>query len=156
MEIKILYAGALFLVGWMWFFIFVRQFLFNIITAYPLIKKMRSLQDELIAIGASRYTTISLILCFVVAGIILTIVILLCPVHMLIGFAAGALVAFVMYINKLGPKTKATFETFCNGYYRFVPDDELRTAMYNKKFGQMKSRLKAMGLADSFIPEFKN
>lgn len=60
-----------------------------------------------------------------------------------------------MFWTKLTPENRPMFDTFCNGYYRFVPDDELRTAMYNKKTGQMKARLKSMGIQGSFIPEFK-
>jgi len=73
-----------------------------------------------------------------------------------IGFGIGALCALLMLVNRVSPATKSNFESFCLAYYRFVPDDELRTAMYNKKFSQVKSRLKAMGYKDSFVPEFKN
>ena len=47
------------------------------------------------------------------------------------------------------------FDSFCAAYYRFVPDDELRTAMYNKKPSQMKKRLHEMRISTDFIPEFK-
>lgn len=156
MEMKFLFAGAMFLGGWLWFYLFVRQFLFNILTAYPLIKKMRSLHEELIAIGARRYTTVSLSVCTVIMLAVLAVVIHFCKMYLALSFAGGALIAFFMMVTKLTPKNHPMFDTFCSGYYRFVPDDELRTAMYNKKLGQMKSRLKAMGIEGTFIPEFKD
>ena len=42
MPMKILGAGALLMAGWFWFYLFVRQFLFNFFTAYPLIKGMQA------------------------------------------------------------------------------------------------------------------
>lgn len=156
MEGKIIYIGALFLVGWLWMYLFGRQFLFNVFTAFPLIKKMQAIKDDLIAEGAKRYTSVSVGLCLVVSAIALAIVFLLCPIHLKIGFAIGAVCALLMLINRVSPATKSNFESFCLAYYRFVPDDELRTAMYNKKFSQIKARLKAMGFKDSFVPEFKN
>ena len=155
MEVKIIYAAALFLVGWLWFYLFGRQFFFNICTALPLIKKMKAIDNELVYPGAKKYTFVSLGLCLVVSVIVLALVIFICPLHLQIGFAVGALICLVMHLNKFGPNVKSNFESFCAAYYRFVPDDQLRTAMYNKKFGQMKARLKAMGHSDSFIPEFK-
>lgn len=155
MQMKILGAGALLMVGWLWFYLFVRQFLFNFFTAYPLIKKMRAAQDELIAIGAKRYTTVSVISCAVVCAIVIGIVVALCPWYFTACFFGGALVALFMYLPQLGPRNRAMFDTFCSAYYRFVPDDELRTAMYNRKPSQMKVRLHDMGVSDAFIPEFK-
>ena len=60
-----------------------------------------------------------------------------------------------MYIGRLSPKNRNMFDSFCAAYYRFVPDDELRTAMYNKKPSQMKKRLHEMRISPDFIPEFK-
>jgi len=156
MEVKIIYAGALFLVGWLWMYLFGRQFLFNIFTAFPLIKKMQTINGELISGNAKRYTIVSVGLCVVVSAIAIALVLFLCPIHLKIGFGIGALCALLMLVNRVSPATKSNFESFCLAYYRFVPDDELRTAMYNKKFSQVKSRLKAMGYKDSFVPEFKN
>lgn len=156
MEMQILWGGALFLVGWLWSYLFVRQIMFNFLTAYPLIKKMLSLNGELIAIGAKRYTTVSVLVNILFAGLSLFAVIHFCRLYQIICFSVGALVAFVMLIPRTKPSFPASFDIFCSGYYRFVPDDELRTAMYNKKPGQMKSRLKAMGIGGTFIPEFKN
>lgn len=155
MEFKILFGAALFLAGWLWCYLFIRQLMFNFMTALPLIKKMRSLKDELIAIGAQRYTVTSVAICTVIAGVLLFVVLHFCPLYQIICFALGAVIAFVMLIPRMKPSFPATFDSFCNAYYRFVPDDELRTAMYNRKSGQMKSRLKAMGVSGSFIPDFK-
>ena len=78
MEIKIMLAAAVFFGGWLWSYLFIRQFLFNLVTAFPLIKKIKSLQEDLIAVGAVRYTVVSLITCGVVAAIILAVVIRFC------------------------------------------------------------------------------
>ena len=155
MQMKILIGGAMLMGGWLWFYMFVRQLLFNLMTAFPLIKKMQKTQTDLIAIGANRYTLVSLAVTGIVCAIVIAIIVGLCPLYMMICFFAGALVALVMYLPLLGPSNRAMFDTFCGSYYRFVPDDELRTAMYNKKPSQMKVRLHDMGLSTDFIPEFK-
>ena len=155
MEIKIMLTGAIFLGGWLWAYLFIRQILFNFACAFPLIKRMNALQDELIAIGAKRYTVISVITCSVIAAALLAAVMIWCPLYLKIGFAAGAVLAIILLIPRVSAKNRDMFDSFCTTYYRFVPDDELRTSMYNKKTGQMKSRLKAMGIQGSFIPDFK-
>lgn len=156
MEMKFLWGGALFLLGWLWSYLFIRQLMFNFLTAYPLIKKMRSLNGELIAPGANRYTTMSVVVNIIFAGLTLFLAIHFRKTYQIICFAAGAVLAFVMLIPRTKPSFPACFDIFCNGYYRFVPDDELRTAMYNKKLGQMKSRMKDMGISGTFIPDFKS
>lgn len=159
MEVKILYGGLALVGGWFWFFMFLRQFFFNIMTAYPLIGKMKKLDKELIAIGATRYTTVSLIvtglLSALVAFLVLYFSIKKSAAFVYLNFIIGAIIAFAMFITKLGYRNKPMFDLFCDSYYRFVPDDELRTAIYNKKLGQIKSRLKVMGFDGTFIPEFK-
>lgn len=155
MEVKIMYAGAVFLGGWLWSYVFLRQILFNFIIAFPIIKKMRSMQKDLIAIGANRYTVISVLVCLLLAGGILFLIIRFCPLYLIISFAVGAVVAFFMLFYLVTPRSRSMFDTFCSAYYRFVPDDELRTAMYNKKTGEIRARIKAMELTDTFIPEFK-
>lgn len=154
MSMKVMWGGALLFCGWMWFYLFVRQLLFNFMTAYPLIKSMRKTQEELIAIGAKRYTTVSVVVCTVICAIVAGAIIAFCPLYMIICFFAGAAVALVTYLPKLTPKNRAMFDIFCSTYYRFVPDDELRTAMYNKKPSQMKLRLHIMELSTDFIPKF--
>ena len=152
---KIMLAGAIFLGGWLWSYVFVRQILFNYITAFPLIKKMRSLREDLIAVGADRYTTISTIVCFFFAAVFLFVVIRFCPLYLILCFAGGAIVAFVMLLRMVSPRNRAMFDAFCSAYCRFVPDDELRTAMYNKKTGPIRARLKAMELSGTFIPQLR-
>lgn len=152
---KIMLAGAIFLGGWLWSYVFARQILFNYITAFPLIKKMRVLRDDLIAVGADRYTIVSTIVCFFFAAVILFVVIRFCPLYLILCFAFGAVIAFVMLLRMVSPRNRAMFDAFCSAYCRFVPDDELRTAMYNKKTGPIRARLKAMELSDTFIPEFR-
>ena len=156
MEMKILLAGAVFLGGWFWSYLFLRQLLFNFAAAYPLIKKMRALQDDLIAIGARRYTDISTGLCTLLAAIILFLVLRFCPLYIKIVFGVGALIALVILIPRTRPENRQTFDSFCDAYCRFIPDDELRMAFYNKKTGQIKSPLKAMGLSGSFLPDFNS
>ena len=155
MEMKIMLTGAVFLGGWLWAYLFIRQLMFNFMTALPLIKKMNALQEELIAIGAKRYTVISIITCSVVAAAILAAVLIWCPLYIKISFGVGALLAIVLLIPRVSADNRDMFDTFCNSYYRFVPDNELRTAIYNKKTGQIKSCLKAMGIQGTFVPDFK-
>ena len=155
MSMKILFAAAIFLLGWLWSYFFIRQLLFNFLTAFPLIKTMNALQDGLIAPGAKRYTVISCVACVFMAGVVLAVILRFCPLYLIICFLVAAGGALLMLVGKLSLRNRAMFEAFCNAYYRFVPDDELRTAMYNKKNGQIKSRLKAMGIEGSFVPEFK-
>ena len=156
MDSKIMFGAVFFILGWFFFYLFVRQLLFNFFTAYPLIRKMRKLYDELIAIGAARYTTVSVVVNGLLCAVIVGLILWLCPAYMQLSFAIGVALGLFMYLNKLSPSTRAMFDAFCAGYCRFVPDDELRMAMYNKKTGQIKSRLKAMGIKETFIPEFKN
>lgn len=156
MEIKIFFAAGIFFAGWLWFYVFMRQFFFNLMTAYPLIKKMQSLDKDLIAIGARRYTTTSSIVCVLASAVVLFLILYFCPLYLKISFGVGALLCLVLIISKLSPSNKAMFESFCSGYCRFVPDDELRTIMYNKDIKKINKRLREMGFSESFVPEFKN
>ena len=156
MEGKIMLCAALFLAGWLWYYLFARQFIFNFTNAFPMIRKMQAVDPELISPNAKRFTTVSVIASFAVCAVIAAIVVFLCRKHVyyIISFAAGAVIAFIMFFKQLSPKLKANFESFCMAYYRFVPDDELRTAMFNKNTSQMKVRLHEMGLSSDFIPDF--
>ena len=155
METKILFAGAIFLGGFLWSYAFVRQILFNLTTAYPLIRKMRSLREDLIAVGASRYTTVSMVTCSVLAAVILFVVLRFCKPYLIYTFLGAALLAAILLFPKVSMRNQPMFDAFCTTYYRFIPNDELRTAVYNKKIGQIKTRLKAMGIDGHFIPDFK-
>ena len=155
MELKIMLAGAMVLGGFLWSYLFMRQFLFNILVAYPVIKNMRSLQEDLIGVGAIRYTRISNIVSLLVGGALLFLVIYFCPLYLIISFAVGAVGALVFVILKTRPTNKDSFNLFSTAYYRFVPDDELRTILYNKDYGKVKARLKNMGIKGTFLPDFK-
>ncbi len=155
MELKIMFAGAIVLGGFLWAYLFMRQFIFNILVAYPVIKRMRSLQTDLIGIGAVRYTRISNIVTLLVGGALLFVVIYFCPLYLIISFAVGAVGALIFVILRTKPSNKDSFDLFASAYHRFVPDDELRTILYNKDYGKIKARLKAMGIRDTFLPDFK-
>lgn len=155
MSTKIMLAAAIFLGGWLWSYVFLRQFLFNFQTAYPLIRKMKQIDEDLIAVGAKRYTTTSVIVCSVISLIIFFIVFHFCPKYLIISFFAGALICFFMLIGKISPSNPSMFDSFCTAYCRFVPDDELRTIMYNKETKRIDKRLRELEYDHSFVPEFK-
>ena len=155
MEAKIMYAAAIFFGGWLWFYVFMRQFLFNLRTAYPLIRKMQEIDPELIAVGAKRYTNTSMLVCTAISAVIVFVVCYFCPVYLIVSFFVGAALCLVMLIGKLSPENKNMFENFCAGYCRFVPDDELRTILYNKDIKKINRRLRELGYDRSFVPEFK-
>jgi hypothetical protein len=67
----------------------------------------------------------------------------------------GAVIAIVMLIPRLNPSNKEVFDIFCDAYYRFIPDDELRTTVFNKNPKQINARLKVMHVSGTFVPEFK-
>ena len=141
--------------GWLWIYVFVRQLLFNFLTAYPLIRKMQELDPELIAVGAKRYTTTSVLVCGVVSAVLVFLVIYFCPRYLIICFFAGAAICLAMLASKISLNNKPMFESFCAAYCRFVPDDELRTIMYNKEIKKIDRRLREMGYDSSFVPKFK-
>ena len=155
MEMKIMLSGALVLAGFLWSYLFLRQFLFNVRVAYPLIKKMNSLQPELIGVGAKRYTLISNLVSILVGGAICFAVLYFCPLYIKISFAVGAVAAFLFIFFRTKPENKESFDLFSNAYYRFIPDDELRTLLFNKEYKKIKGRLKDMGIQGSFVPDFK-
>lgn len=155
MEIKIMLGAAVFFGGWLCSYLFLRQICFNCMVAYPLIKKMNAIQADMIDLGAKRYTTVSMVVCSLVFLVAAAAVIAFCPLYLKICFGIGAVLCLVMFAAKTKPENRAMFDSFCDTYYRFVLDDELRTAIYNKKTGQIRSRLRAMGYIDTFVPEFK-
>lgn len=148
---KILWFGAIFFGGWLWAYLFVRQFLFNVIIADPLTKKMLETDKELIGPGAKKYTGLSTGICVFFVLLACAIVIIFCPVYLTVGFFIGVVSASVMVYSKTKLTSREMFDIFCATYYRFIPDDELRTAMYNKKPSQMKLRLHDMGLSSDFV-----
>ncbi len=155
MGMKFMWAAALFLGGWLYAYFFVRQLLFNFQTAYPISKKMRAASPDLIGPGAKSYTDISTLVCVVFLLIFGFVVVRFCKLYLIITFFAAALFATLLLISRTKPENRAMFDAFCGTYYRFVPDDELRTAMFNKKPGQIKQRLYNMGLARDMVPDFR-
>ena len=91
----IMLSGVFFLGGFLWTYLFLRQLMFNIMVAHPMIRKMNGLQKDLIASGATKYTIMSDAVCFVVAGLILFLIIHFCKLYMTLSFAGGAVIAFV-------------------------------------------------------------
>jgi len=155
MAMKFMFAGAFMVLGWMWAYMFLRQFLFNILVAAPIIKKMNKASEELIAIGAKRYTAISNAVSVIMCLIFGFLVVRFCALYLMISFFVGGAICLMMLIGSVKPTNRPMFDTFCGAYYRFVPDDELRTAMYNKKPSKMKLRLHTMGVDIDCIPDFK-
>ena len=154
MAMKIMWAAAIFFGGWLFSYLFVRQLAFNFLVAYPTVKKMRALDPELVAPGADKYTNMSVIVCVVVIAIISFVVIRFCKLYLIISFFVGVVSALLMFLPKMKFTERDTFNLFCSAYSRFVPDDELRTAMYERKPKDIRSRLKDMGLDSSIIPTF--
>lgn len=155
MAMKFMFAGAFMVLGWMWAYMFLRQFLFNILVAMPLIKKMNKASEGLIAIGAKRYTAISNAVTVIMSLIFGFLVVRFCALYLMISFFVGGAICLMMLFGSVKPSNRPMFDTFCGAYYRFVPDDELRTAMYNKKPSKMKLRLHTMGVDIDCIPDFK-
>ena len=155
MDSKIILSGVLAMAGWLYMYLFGRQLIFNFKVAYPLIKNMQAVQAEIIADTSKKYTTVSVVtmLLFMVIGAFLVIRFL--PLYLQLFFLCGALICFFMIFSKIKPQSRSFFDSFCTSYYRFVPDDELRTAMFNKKPSQMKLRLHDMDLSTAFIPDFE-
>lgn len=152
-----IWIGVLALLGWLLAYLFIRQLFFNCKTAYPVLKKMKEADENLIVfINAKRYTTISMITCILVFAVfsILVIILKFIKLPMKIGFFAGALICVFMLLGKTGPEHQKMFESFCAAYYRFVPDDQLRTDMYNLKVPAMKLRCHDMNVSTDWIPDF--
>ena len=154
MAMKIMWAAAIFFGGWLFSYLFIRQLCFNFLTAYPMVKKLRALDTELVAPGADKYTNMSVVVCIVIILIISFVVIRFCKLYLIISFFVGAISALLMFVSQLKITVRGTFDLFCSAYSRFIPDDELRTAMYERKPREIRSRLKEMGLESSIIPTF--
>ena len=153
---EIMWVGIFLVIGWIWAYFFVRQILFDYKIAYPTVKKMHEADKELISINANRYTTVSVILCsfFILLGAVLIIVFFRNKLYILIPFFAGFIISAIMIAGSIKLSNRKLFDSFCATYYRFIPDDELRTAMYNCKTSKMKLRLHDMNLPIDFIPVF--
>ena len=155
METKIMLVGALVLAGFLWCYLFVRQLMFNLFIAHPMIHRMNALQPGLIASGATNYTVVSDVVCGVIGGVILFLIIRFCPLYITLSFAVGAVAAFLFLLFRVKPSNKAMFDVFCKTYCRFVPDDDLRNILANLEYPRVKAQLKKMQIKETFIPEFK-
>lgn len=159
---KVLYASLIFLAGWLWYFLVVRQFVFNFSTVIPMLKRFKKASPkdhEVISVNASRFVVISIIVWILVSAGIAALVIFLCrnKVYLTYSFLIGGAVGIITFIGRYTEYTERNFKDFCSAYYRFVFDDELRTAMYNGKISAMKVRLDEMNINNNdIIPEFKN
>ena len=156
MGMKIIWAAVIFFVGWLFSYLFIRQLVFNFRVAYPMVKKLRAQDKELVAPGADKYTNLSVVVCVVVTLIVFAVVLYLCRnrLYLSLCFFIGVVSALLLFWSHLKITDKGSFELFCSAYSRFVPDDELRTAMFERKPRDIRSRLRDMGLDDSVIPVF--
>ena len=155
-QFKIMLSAVLFLGGFLWSYLFLRQFLYNFIIAFPLIKKMNALQPDLIAIGAKRYTVVSVVVSTLFGGGLLFAAIYFLPLYLVLSFAGGAIIALILILLRMKLSNKEMFDLFANAYARFIPDDELRTVLFHKEYKKIKPRLKEMGIKGTFVPEFKS
>jgi hypothetical protein len=154
-ETRIIVDAAIFFGGFLWSYLFVRQFLYNLLVAYPVIRKMNALQEDLIAPGAKTYTNVSCVISGLLSLAILFPIVYFCSLEVILCFCGGAVLAILLFLLRMKPSNKSMFDLFVSAYYRFVPDDELRTILYKKEYKKVKSRLKSMGISGDFIPEFK-
>lgn len=146
MEMKIMYAALMAVAGWFFFYICLRQLIFDFTVGYPLIKKFGSAGEAVfVPVGARRLNTISVAIWAVICAGLLFAVIRFCSLYLLISFFAGLAVCLVMFIKKLGPTDRTNFEAFCRTYCRFVPDDDLRQAMSVPDIPKMRAALRALG-----------
>lgn len=156
MEMKIMYGALIFVAGWFYFYICLRQLIFDFTVAYPLISKFgKAMNGELFAAkGANRLNTISVIIWLVICVGLGFLVVHFAALYLIISFFVGAVLGIILYIKKLGPSTKSNFEAFCHTYCRFVPDDDLRQAMNQCDLPKMRAALRALNCDLRF--EFKN
>lgn len=86
MEFKIMLSGAVFFGGWLWFYLFGRQFCFNLFTVFPTIKKMQKASPELIANTSKGYTVISLLVTTLILAVIAGLIFAFCPWYYTLAF----------------------------------------------------------------------
>lgn len=157
MDKQIMWAALLFVAGWLWYYFFARQIVFNLTTVLPMINRFKKADKDLISVNANRLCIISCIVWLIICGASLALIIHFMKLYLWLSFIGGGIIGVLTYITRYGPTTKSNFSDFCATYYRFVPDDMLRTAMYNNKISEMKVRLDEMGIDKTLIiPEFKH
>ena len=114
MAMKIMWAAAIFFGGWLFSYLFVRQLAFNFTTAYPMIKKMRALDKELIAPGADKYTHISVLVCILVILVVTAIVVRFCKLYLIVSFAVGVISAILLFLPHLNSSMKSLNSCLCS------------------------------------------
>ena len=144
MDKQVMYAALLFVAGWFYFYICLRQFIFDFTVAYPLIKKFGD-AGVMASVGAKRLNTISVVIWLIICVGIAFVVIRFCPVYLLVTFFLGTAIGFVVFFRKLGPRTQSNFEAFLHTYYRFVENDELRSAMSSADLPKIRAALHTLG-----------
>ena len=155
MEMKIMYSALVFVVGWFYFYICIRQLIFDFSVGYPMINKLGNEGPEVFAAkGAHRLNTISVIIWLVICAGLGFVAFYFFAIYLKIAFGLGAVIGLFFFINKLSPATRSNFDAFCRTYCRFVPDDDLRQAMSNADVAKMHSALRKLDSKLKF--EFEN
>lgn len=144
-EMKIMYGALIFVGGWFYFYICLRQLIFDFTVAYPLISKFGKAGEQVFAPkGANRMNTISVVIWLLICAGLAFLVIHFAALYLTLCFAGGVVVGIIVFAKKLGPKTMSNFEAFCRTYCRFVPDDDLRQAMNQADLPKMRAALRAL------------
>lgn len=145
MEAKIMYGALMIVAGWVYFYICIRQLVFDFTVGYPIIRLFATDDDRLIVAKPARnLNTVSVCVWFLLCGVLGFLVVWFCSLWLMIPFWVGVIVGVVCYINKLGPKTKSNMDAWMRTYYRFMPDDELRTACYHTDYPRIRAALRAL------------
>ncbi len=149
-----MYGALLFIVGWFYYYICLRQLLFDFTVGYPLIGKFGK-AGVMAATGAHRLNTISVLIWFVICVLLGFVALRFLHGYLLISFLIGVALGLVMFLNRLTARTRSNFDAFCRTYCRFVEDDDLRNAMYQADLPKMRAALRALG-SDLTFDDFKN
>ena len=157
MSSKILIATLLFLGGWLWYFLIMRQLVINFTTVKPMLKKFTTTEKEIISVNSLRFLYLSIFVWFIISfGLLIgTIFLTRKHLYLCISFIIGGVIGVITFIGRYTSSTESNFKDFCSTYYRFIYDDELRTYMYYGKINEMRKRLTEMNI-DNIIPNFKN
>ena len=128
LPMKIMYFALLAMAGWVYFYICVRQLVFDFTVGYRLIKVFDGVKEDVFAAqGARRLNTISVIMWAIICAGFLWLVIHFAATYLIIGFAVGALGALAMSSKRMGPRPRYNFEAFCRPMA--APDDYLAIAL---------------------------
>lgn len=152
---QIMFFALMAVAGWLYFYICLRQLIFDFAVGYKLIKVFDSIGENVFgAQGARRLNTISVVIWTIICIVLAWVVIHFCDLYLIIGFFVGAAGALLMYIKRLGITTRSNFNAFCGTYCRFIADDELRQAAAQYDVKKMNALIKKMGSDVKF--EFVN